>query len=340
LKDFKQVPDNLGLSFKDITFINFESLHKLDRKIYQQVIIDEVQRISAFPKPNKARKMLPQFINQQTKIIWMSGTPAVESNSQMYHIFSLHPLHPFAKYKNFYKWFKDGYGVLDQNGDYLKRFIGRGQMTNIYTDTHDFRDKYLPFTIALTREQAGHYHHTPKINRVFIDTPDWLISLHNTIKTSSIAKHQGHVFLAESGASKLTKMQQIASGTCINTEDQGILLSKHKVNYIKERYKDENITVLYKYKAEEKLLRSIGIPHINIDSGTTGLDLSHKDRLVIMTLTFSGTNFLQGITRLCNANRASEMEVDVILSKETIDNDILKLVERKQTVNTKTLSLK
>jgi hypothetical protein len=133
----------------------------------------------------------------------------------------------------------------------------------------------------------------------------------------------------------LTKLQQIASGTCIDEENEGIILSTHKIDYIKEAYKDENITVLYKYKAEEKLLTSADINAINIDSGTTGLDLSHKDRLVILTCTFSGANFIQSITRLCNANRKTPMPVDVLISKGTLDETILNTVEAKQNVNTR-----
>ena len=71
----------------------------------------------------------------------------------------------------------------------------------------------------------------------------------------------------------------------------------------------------YKYKAEKQLLESKGLKCIQFDSGTTGVDLSHIDRLVIMTCTFSGANFIQGITRMCNANRDKTMPVDAILSK-------------------------
>jgi hypothetical protein len=248
----------------------------------------------------------------------------------MYHQFSLHPLHPFAAYTSFYKWFKD-FGVPGV------KFIGRGITARDYSKTIDFSDFYEHFTIRLTREDAGFDHHTPNINRVYIDMPDWLKTAYNHMKTRHMFEYGGNICVAESGgATLLTKLQQIASGTCINDHDGQMILDDFKVKYIAENYDLDSIVVLYKYQAEKTMLERIGVDHLQIDSGTTGVDMSHKEKIVAITLTFSGANFIQAITRLANKERDTPMEVDVILAKETLDKDILDTVESKKNFNTRT----
>jgi hypothetical protein len=334
LPDFKEVPEILGLNFKDITFINYESLHKIKVHKYDYVIADEFHKITAYPKPNIARKRLEKFIGENTKLIMLSGTPHVESKSQLFHALSLHPLHPFAEYKSFYLWFKDGFGVMNPDGTYRQKFVGYGRTKNDYDETYNFEEYYKHFTITLTREEAGHEHHTPQLNRIYVDMPEHLMNIYKSMKSNSIASFMDYTFISNNGASRLQKLQQLSGGTCIDEYEIPRILSDFKADFIKKKYENEDIVVLYKYKAEKQLLESKGLKCIQFDSGTTGLDLSHIDRLVIMTCTFSGANFIQGITRMCNANRDKEMPVDVILSKGTLDDEILKTVETKQNVNT------
>jgi superfamily II DNA or RNA helicase len=114
----------------DILAINYESLHKIDYKP-DLVIIDEAHNIGAFPKPNKRQKELKEICNN-LPIIYLSGTPAVESSSQWYHQFWVSSFSPFAQYKTFYKWAKDyvnvkqrhlGYGVVNDYSDGITKKI-------------------------------------------------------------------------------------------------------------------------------------------------------------------------------------------------------------------------
>jgi hypothetical protein len=330
IKGVQDTLERSELFLPDIHITNYEQLHKLDLKEYDVVIADECHKISSFPKPNLARIRLAPFIGNDTKLILMSGTPHVESTSQMYHQFSLHPLHPFAEYRTFYKWFKK-FGIP------RLKFVGRGIRANDYSCTINFAEYYRHFTIMLTREDAGFEYHTPKINRIYIDMPDWLHTVYNKMKTHHIFEYGGNIFVSESGgASLLTKLQQIASGTCINEVGGAVLLDTFKVDYIKENYDLDSIVVLYKYTAEAIMLEKIGVDHLQIDSGITGVDMSHKERIVAMTLTFSGANFIQAITRLANKERDTPMEVDILLANETIDSDILDIVQAKKNFNIRT----
>ena len=327
IKGVQETCEQSGLYLPDIIITNYEQLHNLPLKEYDTVIVDECHKISSFPKKNLARKRLDNFIGNETNLILMSGTPHTESSSQMFHQFSLSPHHRFAEYSTFYKWFKD-YGVAQV------KFIGRGITANDYTKTYHFENKWRPFTITMTREEAGFDHHTPKIIRRYVEMPDELLYLYTRMQVEGIVFYIDHRFIAEGGgASKLTKLQQIASGTCIDDEDKQIIIDNYKVKYIEKHWDPDEVVVLYKYQAEKRMLDELGYESLQIDSGTTGMDFSHKSTIVAMTLTFSGANFIQAITRMANKERDTPMPVYIILANHTIDSDILDTVEQKKNFN-------
>jgi hypothetical protein len=95
---------NFGFKYQ-LLVINYESLHKINYKP-DLVIYDESHSLGAFPKPsNRAKLCKKLFCN--IPCILMSGTPAVESYSQLYHQFFVSMFSPFYKYTNFYKWAND-----------------------------------------------------------------------------------------------------------------------------------------------------------------------------------------------------------------------------------------
>ena len=331
IKGIRNTLSQSELYLPHITITNYEQLHNLNQEEYDFVIVDECHKISSFPKKNLARKRLDVFVGNDTKIIWMSGTPHTESQSQMFNQFSLHPNHPFAEYSTFYKWFKNGYGIPQV------KYIGRGITANDYTNTNDFQDRWRPFTITLTREEAGFEYHTPQIIREYIEMPELLSDVYTRMQTEGVVYYGTRAFIAEGGgASKLTKLQQIASGTCINDEDKQIIIDNYKVKYIEKHWDPEEIIVLYKYQAEKRMLDALGYESLQIDSGTTGIDMSHKLAIIAMTLTFSGANFIQAITRMANKDRDTPMPVYVLLAQNTIDAEILDTVEEKKNFNMRT----
>jgi len=92
---------NFGFSYQ-LLVINYESLHKLNFNP-DLIIYDESHSIGAFPKPSNRSKLCKKLF-YKTPCILMSGTPAVESYSQLYHQFYVSMFSPFKDYSNFYKW--------------------------------------------------------------------------------------------------------------------------------------------------------------------------------------------------------------------------------------------
>ena len=94
----------LNPNFK-LTIINYESMHKLDKKGWDLIVADEAHGMGAFPKPSGRAKKLKEFIfHSNPLVILLSGTPTPEAYSQMYHQVYCLPTNPFRKFKNFYQF--------------------------------------------------------------------------------------------------------------------------------------------------------------------------------------------------------------------------------------------
>jgi hypothetical protein len=64
-------------------------------------------------------------------------------------------------------------------------------------------------------------------------------------------------------------------------------------------------------------------------SSAMGVNLSKADKLIYLNFGFSGTNFVQSLDRLTIKER-KETEVFFILAKNTLDLQILKVIEKKK----------
>lgn len=98
--DYKALAPGYG-----IDAINYEQLPNYFGKP-DFVIIDEAHACGSFPKPAVRTKEL-KAICAGKPIIFLSGTPTPESDSQIYHQLWVSDRSPFAEYVNFYKWAKD-----------------------------------------------------------------------------------------------------------------------------------------------------------------------------------------------------------------------------------------
>ena len=85
--------------------INYESVHKIPKTCcFDLIIADEAHKIGKFPKKTIARKILEGFVSNFTDVLYLSGTPNIESGSQLYHQLTLSKHSPFKRFKNFYDW--------------------------------------------------------------------------------------------------------------------------------------------------------------------------------------------------------------------------------------------
>lgn len=330
LSDFK----DFNFSF-ELDVINYESLHKIKYK-YDLAILDEAHSIGAFPKPSKRTKLLKEmFFNN--KIIYLSGTPASESYSQWYHQFWISKNSPFKNYVNFYKWAKEYvipkiiYTSYGQSNDY----------SNAKNEIINKKINYLVH--KFTQEEAGFENVIIKKN-IFIEMKPVTYELIKKLKKDRIIQGKNESILADSGVKLMSKQHQLGSGTIIFDSGNTGIIDDSKAVFIKNNFKGK-LAIFYYFKQELEMLLNVFKDTATTDlnefnttnkhfigqqySSAMGVNLSKADKLIYLNFGFSGTNFVQSLDRLTIKER-KETEVYFILAKNTIDYNVLKVVEQKK----------
>lgn len=337
----KKAIDSILSDFKDFNFnyeldvINYESLHKNVNK-YDLIILDEAHSIGAFPKPSQRTKLIREkFFN--TKIVFLSGTPASESYSQWYHQFWVSSKSPFKNYVNFYKWAKDYtipsliYTAYGQSNDYSKAIVGKidEQIENV---VHKF-----------TQEDAG-FKNVIKKHLHYVEMKPVTYSLINKLKKDNIVIGKNENIIADSGVKLMSKQHQLGSGTIIFESGNVGIIDNSKAEYIKNNFTGK-LAIFYYFKEELNMLLDTFKESATTDlnefnntdkhfigqqySSAMGVNLSKADKLIYLNFGFSGTNFIQSLDRLTIKERLTT-DVHFILGKKTIDYNILKVIEQKK----------
>jgi hypothetical protein len=334
---------------KNYHVINYESAHKIDLDVFTPDIIvaDEAHhRLSAYPKPSKTLITVGNLISEAARrnneiglpIIYLSATPHAESYSQLYHQLRISPWSPFREYTNFYKWFKH-YGVPKV------QYLGSRQIVK-YDKTRDERIKPLfdKLTYGITRQEAGFteepndiIHYVP-LNTQTIDLISTLIKdellEHETlinVTESTIPSNVGvpDTVPIESLAAEYSKIHQIEGGTLKvdvpATPTQAtqrsamslILKNSEKIDYIKTNFGDtDKLAIMYHYQAEQiKLNRHFTNALIlQADKFAEGISLKDIDHLVIYSMSWRTSKYIQRRARQADYTRKTPINVHYLLS--------------------------
>jgi len=328
----------------DAVIVNYESLHKVGTETFDYLIIDEAPKIAKYPTPSKARKELDRFVHPNIKLIWLSGTPSIETDAQMFYQLSLSPRHSFNQYYKkgnssaFNHWYWGGayYSTrpdsLPGYGLGTMKVVGYNKEAIDYAAVKNFSHKFEPIVVR-------HYHieeaMSPNMNVVYIEAPTEVMDVYEEIKTNKCSLKMG--ISPMKPAQIQSKLLQIASGTVI-TDDSQLFLNGFKADQVFKEH--PNAAVFYKFVADRDNLIRAGFSEeqlFQIDSKIMGLDLSHFNEQVIYSLTFSGMSFTQAVSRLCNVDRKDRPNVYVYLTKGTIEEDVYATVSKKRDYNSQFL---
>src|SRR5690606_19625522 len=326
----------MGYTFS-LTVVNYESMHKLDDNDFDIVVCDESHTFSAFPKPSKRVKMLKQRF-RHLPIIFLTGTPAIESGSQWYHQFFISEFSPFAQWTNFYKWSRDFVNVVERNFGYAK--------VKDYSDAK--RDKiqsYIdPYLITFTQKESGF---TTIINENV---------LYCDIKTNAIAKRlikdrviegKNDLIIADTPVKLQSKVHQILNGTCILESGKVHIFDNSKALFIKEHFKGKKLAIFYYFKGELEILKSVFDITINLNefnntdkhialqqTSSEGMNLSKADIIVYYNFGFSGKDYVQSRDRLTTMERKTN-DIYFIFGKGDMNEKIYERVKNKMNYNIK-----
>ena len=322
---------------KNFDVINYESIHKMDSKEYDVIVLDEAHSIGSYPKPSQRAKQLKEMAKDKS-IVYLSATPSAETYSQIFHQLWVSSFTPFEE-KSFYQWYKN-YGEDDSifiNGMFIKQYKA--------SHAEMIMDMVNHLIVTMTKEKANFdVFVNERIHQVEVDE-DYLSAL-EYFKSNRIITIDENEIVAETSASALNKLHQLNGGTIKVNDKLSLIVSNHKVNYIKENLgNDEKIVILCNYIKERDLLLTrlanstdeveefkngsfkYFIGHIKTFS--EGVDFSYADSMIIYSLNFSATTYLQSKERLANKKRVKPIVVHYLFTKGGIDEYIYQAVSNK-----------
>jgi len=322
---------NFGYTF-NLTVTNDEQLANIEGN-FDLIIHDEHHRFGAFPKPSKRVKEF-KLKYSRVPMIFLSGTPASESYSQMYHQFWVSSYSPF-KDVNFYKWSKTFVNVKQKNMGYA--------MINDYSDAKiALIDEIIqPYIIKFTQEQSGF---ESKVKEHVIYYPTLCRNLIDRLEKDLIIEGKENVILADSGAKLMQKVHQLENGTIKFESGKSMILNTRKAEFIRDYFEGKKLAIFYYYVEELELLKLV-FPNSTSDlnefnttdkhyigqqySSALGVNLSKAHCLVFYNFGFSGTMFIQSIDRLTTKDR-KENDVFFIFGKDSLTEKIYKTVSQKK----------
>lgn len=328
--------DQMNFSFK-ITITNNESLHKVVGD-FDLVISDEHHKYGAYPKPNATAKLFKEKFSH-LPMIFLSGTPTAESNSQWYHQFWVSDKSPFREYSNFYKWAADFVNVKVKHLGYAK--------VNDYSDADikHINRRIKDYILIFTQEQAGF---NSSVNEMVLEVEMKPITYQiiERLKKDLVVKNpQGQLILADTAVKLLQKVHQLSSGTCKFEDGTSKVIDYSKAEFIRDNFEGVKIGIFYKFKEEYNALKEIlgdkltdNLDEFNssdkwialqIVSGREGISLKEAKYLVYYNIDFSSISYWQSRDRLTTMQR-QDNEIFWIFSKGGIEEKIYKTVLQKK----------
>lgn len=323
--------------YYSLEIINKESLHKLESNDFDIIVLDECHQYGAFPKPGKFQKLIKQRFSKK-RMIFLSGSPTPESFSQIYHQFQLSDNTPFKDYKTFYKWAKS---YVDVEQKYLA-----GYKTNDYSkaDIKLIKEVINPYCHTFTQEQAG-FESSVKEEFIYCDMDNTCKKVYDILKKDLVFIGKNDTITADTGAKLMQKLHQLSGGTIKLDSGNSVTLGTHKADVILHSFFDKKIAIFYTFQHELHLLKEYFKDRITTDlsdfntdsnkwialqfvSGREGINLSKADVLVMYSVPFSATSYLQARDRLTTSDRKNNT-VYWILANNTIDSQIYKAVTSK-----------
>ena len=322
---------NFGYSF-NITIVNDEQLPKIECN-YDLIIHDEHHRFGAFPKPSQRVKEFKLKFSR-IPMIFLSGTPAAESYSQMFHQFWVSGYTPF-KDVNFYKWAKTYVNVKQKQLGYA--------IVNDYSDAKiDLIDAVIqPYILKFTQEESGF---ESKVNEHVIYYPTLCRNLIERLEKDLIIEGKENVILADTGAKLMQKVHQLESGTIKFECGKSMILNTRKAEFIRDYFEGKKLAILYYFVEEFELLKLV-FPNFTTDldefnktdkhyigqqySSAMGVNLSKAHCLVFYNFGYSGTNFIQARDRMTVKERPVN-DVYFVYGKGSLSEKIHKTVSQKK----------
>lgn len=303
----------------DIVVINYESLHKVPSQTWDTVILDEGHVLGAYPV--SAKKVLEVYKIKRDRTVILSATPFAESISQLFHQLRSGRSGLWLEFKNFYDWHRN-YGIASTRYMYNRVVADYSKCQEVVLD--EFRE------VSVTLEDRGAFKEPIEtlIEGSIMDS-----EVYDLLVNDNYVERGGWEVLADTVLKIAQKCHQVTGGTLITESGDAILLDGGgKVDLCRNACSGySKIVVFYVYAAEKVLLRdqlglnvvdsleelstcSNGVFLAQYKAFSEGIDMSMADTLIIYSMSFSTTNYLQARDRMNRLDRLEAMPVQYLVT--------------------------
>ena len=321
---------------KDYNFhiTNYEKVDKLDKSYYNLIIIDEAHNFGSFPKFSERVKKFKDFCRFKP-IIYLSGTPFIESPLKAYSQFALSSYSPF-------KFITTGRRFFEIYGIPHKIRIGNGQIIETYSKakTDEIMKEINPYIVRVTYEDAGFvYQNEDEV--VYLNTPDEYIKIEKTALKNHLALDLTYNTTPLETVSAEAQFLHRLSGGFYNNRP----FPKVKFLWLKKFIQEnpnKKIAIMCYFIEEQDYISNYFSKNelITVLSSTKyceGVDLSHFDHYILYSFGYSGSKFVQLRDRIVHLDKNYKTKVIIPLLNKGLDKIVYDVVSQKKSFNSKTL---
>ena len=305
----------------EVTLINYDSVHKVPKRDWPLVVVDESHKIGRPGKPTNRFTRLKKHINKSA-VLLMTGTPMAESPLALYYQFALSAYHPFPRCPTFYDFFRL-WGLpspIRINGRQIETYK-RAQPALL--------SHIKPWVVTLTQEMAGiTAQATDQVHVVPLDADTKLMLQH--LKAFGQVEDPQAYFDTDMGAR--LALHQLEAGAFLVDGDIVMTPNTELVDYIKATFPQDGLGLMAHYRSTRAKL-ALELPHAHIFSSTAhaeGVDLSHLKTFVVVNTGFSGAQHVQRRDRIVNMNTSSRRVVHHLVTDGGISADVYDAVSKKR----------
>jgi hypothetical protein len=203
--------------------------------------------------------------------------------------------------------------------------------------------------LTYTQSQAG-FETEIKETVLYVDMKPSTKLMVDKLCRDLVIEGKEEVILADTAAKLMQKMHQMWSGTCKFESGNSMTLDTSKAEFIKERFPDSKLAIMYIFKEELNLISQVfGAENLTNDldefnstdkhfvgqvvSSREGISLKAADYLVMYNIQHSAVSYFQSRDRLTTLDRPNN-EVFWIFSRGGIEEKIYKVVKSKKKYTT------
>lgn len=311
---------------KKYTVINYEQVKNLKDYNYQLVIVDEAHRLGKVGKPTQRVKEIGAAAFN-LPVLYLSGTPIVETPLSIYYQFSITRYSPL-QFKSFYRFF-DEYGIpspIKLHGRWVEQYKKHKP---------ELLDVIEPYIVRMTQQEAGiDIQATDKLHTVqLLASTKQLIE---KIREDNVIELNGEQVAFESDMAVRLAEHQVEYGA-LKVDDQYIdLPNREVIDYLLATWGDTpDLALMCHYKSTRDKLKK-HFKNAQIFSSTAhaeGVSLAHFKHFVIVGTCFSGAKHIQRRERGINMNKTDGSTVHMIVTDDGISQAVYDAVSKKRDFN-------